>query len=107
MALTQLTRIQEIVHKAETTDLTTPIAVVDTHMVNSSLILRVVLLLLNSLLHLAAVETTLMPPMEVTTTTWQCGMQPWLNNNSNNKVQVSNPGRLVLDDDRRALTRDA
>jgi KH domain len=100
LILTRLTRIQETVHKAETTDLMIPMAAVDTHILSSSRTLRVVLAL-NNLLHPVLVEKTHMPHMEATTTTWRCGTQQWPNNS--NRVQVSKPDHQVLDDERRAL----
>jgi hypothetical protein len=103
--LTISNRIPETARKAETADQRIPTAVVDTHDLSSKAILLVVPVL-NNLQHPGQAEKILMPRTEATTTMWQCGMQPWLNNNSSNRVQVSRPDRQVLDDDKRGLTCD-
>ena len=100
MILTPLTRTQETAHRAETADRMTPMVVVDTHAPSSSPTLQVALAL-NNLRRPVLVVKIHMLHMEATIITWRCGMQPWLNNSSNNKVQVSKPDRLGLDDDDR------
>lgn len=106
VVLTILTRTQETAHKAEIADQTIRTAVVDIHDPSSSSPTLRVVLALNSLLHQVLVARIPTPHTEATTITSRCGMQPWLNNNSNRVVQVSKPGRQVLDDDRRALLCD-
>ena len=98
--LTLSIRTREIAHRAETVDQTTitVVVVVDTHALSSNPFHRLVLDL-NSLQLPVLVGKTPMPLTEATTITWRCGMLPWRNNNSNNKVQVSKPDRQVLDDD--------